>query len=72
MFSPYDLEILLGARQADLQREASNERLARLALACREPLSWRCRTAEVLYALAVRLDPCAVPGAAPARSGSLS
>jgi hypothetical protein len=62
--SPFDLQILVTARQADLLREASNARLARLV--SRPSTSWRCRTAEALYALAVRLDPCAVPQRSPA------
>jgi hypothetical protein len=63
MFSAQSLELLATERQAELARQAANERLANLV--SRRPPRVRSRLAEVLYDLAVRLDPCAVPAAAP-------
>jgi hypothetical protein len=66
MLSPYSLDTLVAARQADLEREACAERLASQVRKSRgRPTFWRSRAAEVLYGLAVRLDPCAVPSSAP-------
>lgn len=59
MLLPYSLDVLVNARHADLLQEAASERQA--SQATRRPPLVRRRLAEVLYTLAARLDPCAIP-----------
>jgi hypothetical protein len=69
MLLPNSLEVLVAARHADLLREAAIARLASQASqANRRPPAVRRRLAEVLYALAAKVDPCAcgVPANTPA------
>jgi hypothetical protein len=63
MLLPYSLDVLANARHADLLREAATERLA--SEVNRRPPPVRRRLAEVLYTLAARLDPCAIPASTP-------
>lgn len=63
MFGPHSLEILVTERHTELLREAAAARLADHIVG--RPTRVRSRLAEVLYDLAVRLDPCAVPASAP-------
>ena len=69
MLIPNSLEVLVAARHADLLREAAMARLASQARqANRRPPAVRRRLAEVLHALAAKVDPCAcgVPANTPA------
>jgi hypothetical protein len=69
MLVPNSLEVLVATRHADLLREAAIARLASQASqANRRSPAVRRRLAEVLYALAAKVDPCAcgVPANTPA------
>ena len=71
MLSPLSFDPLVAARHAELMREAAAERLASHVVR-REPTRWRSRLAEALYALALRLDPCATRDGLPERGDRLN
>jgi hypothetical protein len=67
MFIPLACEAHVVARQKELLREAAADRLARQVPAHpRRQWHLRTRLATLLYALAVRVDPCTSSPATPA------